>query len=120
MNDNFENHGFQTPEEGRKPLEQQAMPGQASTNGESQSWQQAQQSRQVPGQNNMGNSPYMAAQYGGGYQNYSAPRPDGPAHGKKKNSKTGLVIGIIAGVVGSVMLGAAVMGAILYLSLIHI
>ncbi len=114
MNDNFENHGFQTPEEGRKPLEQQAMPGQASTNGETQSWQQAQQSRQVSGQNNMGNSPYMAAQYGGGYQNYSAPRPGGPAHGKKKNSKTGLVIGIIAGVVGSVMLGAAVMGAILY------
>ena len=47
MNDNFENHGFQTPEEGRKPLEQQAMPGQASTNGETQSWQQAQQIRPI-------------------------------------------------------------------------
>lgn len=114
MNDNFENHGFQTPEEGRKPLEQQAMPAKPPQMEKRKAGGRRSRAGRFPGQNNMGNSPYMAAQYGGGYQNYSAPRPGGPAHGKKKNSKTGLVIGIIAGVVGSVMLGAAVMGAILY------
>ena len=52
--------------------------------------------------------------YGGGYQNYNAPRSGQPNHARKKKSKAGLIIGITAGVICAVLVGAVIMGAFLY------
>ena len=53
-------------------------------------------------------------QYGGGYQNYNVPRAGQPNHARKKKNKAGLIIGIIAAVICAILVGAAIMGALLY------
>lgn len=67
-----------------------------------------------PGQNNMGKFGPIWQRSMAADIRITVRRARWASTWQKKNSKTGLVIGIIAGVVGSVMLGAAVMGAILY------
>lgn len=126
MNDEFDNKNFSAPngEPNKQPeqsqqSEQSGQPGYSASQAPSwgkpeqpgDPWQQPQS--QVNTEQNPNPSYYGAQQYGGGYQNYNAPRQSGPAHGKKKN-KTGMIIGIIAAVLGSVMIGAAIMGAVLY------
>ena len=128
MNDEWNQPGFSASDEEKKSEAPERFSGQeqperteqeqASSWGkpsEPQLWQNAQSEQSQPFVPQPPRRAYDSGpRYGGGYQNYNAPRAGQPNHARKKKSKAGLIIGITAGAICAILVGAVIMGAFLY------
>ena len=124
MNDEWNRPGFSASDEEKKSEMPDSFSEKAESTEQAPSWgkpseQQPWQSAQSE-QNAQPFAPQQmprydsAPRYGEGYQNYNAPRAGQPNHARKKKNRAGLIIGISAGVICAVLIGAVIMGAFLY------
>ncbi len=124
MNDEWNQPGFSASDEEKNSEMPDSFSEKAESTEQAPSWgkpseQQPWQSAQSE-QNAQPFAPQQmprydsAPRYGEGYQNYNAPRAGQPNHARKKKNRAGLIIGISAGVICAVLIGAVIMGAFLY------